>query len=216
MLISINQSSSLSGPSGESGNGRHGRYDGLGALGLPLRKFLAFVFELWVSFAFVSDLEAKAQPPAPVDYCFAVPQPETEEKNPLTTFFTLANADPASFPALQSSLLYPGPMTVTWSMTTIFFPSHLVGNILLIASNISCASLVTVLLTLLAFSCARCRATAARAWEAVVERYGRGAGTEGGGERMAKVVIDERGRTWWVVFAGLVERATRWVRGQIV
>lgn len=40
------QSSSLPGPSGESRNGRDGRDDGLGALGLALRKFLAFVLEL--------------------------------------------------------------------------------------------------------------------------------------------------------------------------
>lgn len=44
------ESSSLPRPSGESWNGGDGGYDGLGALGLALRKFLAFVLELLVSF----------------------------------------------------------------------------------------------------------------------------------------------------------------------
>lgn len=78
-------------------------------------------------------------------------------------------------------------------MTKISFPSHFVGNILLIASNISCASLLTFLLTLLALSWARCRAPAARAWRAAAERYGGGAGTEGAGESTVNVIIDGRG-----------------------
>ena len=39
-------SSSLPRPSGEGRYSRYGGYDGLGSLGLALRKFLAFVLEL--------------------------------------------------------------------------------------------------------------------------------------------------------------------------
>lgn len=49
-----------------------------------------------------------------------------------------------------------------------------------------------------------------------MERYGGSAGTEGDGERMVRAVMDESERRWWVVFGGLVERATRWERGQMV
>lgn len=99
-------------------------------------------------------------------------------------------------------------------MTTISFPSHLVGSVLLIASKTSCASLLTVLLTLLAFSCARASAAFARAWSALVESGARGAGACGVVERRVKVDSAARGRTWYVGFGGAVERARRFVSGQ--
>ena len=100
------QSSALPGASGESRDGGHGRDDGLGSLGLALREFLAFVLELCMS--------SRQRP-----WSTTADGVPTWLSRPasrgvlLTTFFTLVSADPASFPALQSSLLYPGPLTTT-------------------------------------------------------------------------------------------------------
>ena len=48
-MLNLVESTSLPRSSRKSWDGRYGRYDGLGTLGLALRKFLAFVLELWVS-----------------------------------------------------------------------------------------------------------------------------------------------------------------------
>ena len=49
-----------------------------------------------------------------------------------------------------------------------------------------------------------------------METLGGGAGIEGAGERTVNVVMEGRGMTWYVEFGAMVERATRWVRGQMV
>lgn len=88
----------------------------------------------------------------------------------------------------------------TASITTILDPSHLVGNVLLIASKISCASLLTDLFFRAAASWRRATAALARDNRMVGERGVRGGlalakalGTRGRAERRVKFCITDIG-----------------------
>lgn len=86
----------------------------------------------------------------------------------LTTIFTRANAPGCCpGPALQFSARY-GLAITTVSFTTILVPAHLVGSVLLIASKISCASLLADGFLRAAASLRRATAASARDKSAAV------------------------------------------------
>ena len=118
----------------------------------------------------------------------------------LTTFFTRVNDSLAApLPALQSSGLYGASIT-TASDTTISFPSHLVGNVRLMRSNISCASRLTPLPLRASSALRRAIVLSRRDWRAEWSRGG-SSGKEAVGAGRDTRLKDWRadiGRMWYV------------------
>ena len=125
---------------------------------------------------------------------------EDRSSRGLTTFFTRLNKpSPSLVITLQSSALYPGPLTTTLSMTMMSFAFHLALNCLSSASNTSCVSRPTALLIFAARSFAFARAALARDCRAAVLIGVRGARDwlfVEGRERMVKDVRAEKGIMW--------------------